>query len=412
MGYGINAKILANRIEALDKIGKDNSGGTTRLLYSPQWLEATRLLASWMREQGLAVRRDAFGNLFGRLEGTEGEVTVLTGSHIDTVIHGGAYDGAVGIISGLEALRVLNERFGRPGLSLEVAAICDEEGTRFGSSFLGSRVINGLIDEEEIMNMADSNGVSINKAMEEAGFGRFSENRLEESLRRNVCAYLELHVEQGCRLYEEGIGIGVVSAITGQMKLNVILTGIKNHAGTTPMNKRTDALTAAAEMILAVERLAAQHGNYATATVGSLDIVPNVSNVIPGSASFTVDIRHPDKQEGKKLEYLIRMECCKIAFARGVELRMKKPAEQDPAYMDSGIIGIIEAAADSLNLRYTSSISGAGHDAQIFSQKTKTGMIFIPSVDGLSHNPMEYTNISDIEKGTALLVEVLYKLAY
>lgn len=412
MSYEIELFNIEKRIEELDRTGKDNTGAAARLLYSPQWLEARRLLKHWMGEQGLAIKSDSIGNLYGRLQGTVGKRIVLTGSHIDTVINGGAYDGVVGVVAGLEALRVLNKRYGHPRCSIEVVAICDEEGTRFGSSFIGSRIANGLLDYEAVRSLTDCSGISLDEAMKKAGAGIYGNDILQPYISEDISAFIELHVEQGSNLYDDGIRIGVVKTITGQIKLNFILYGTENHAGTTPMYKRKDALTAAAEMILAVERLAGKSGKDAVATVGVLDITPNVSNVVPGKATFTADIRHPDKSEGIRLEEQIRAECSKIAAARCVDLRIEKRAEQSPVNMDDGIVGIIDKAADALGMQYCSCVSGAGHDAQIFSQKVKTGMIFVPSINGISHNPKELTDINDIGKGTELLAEVLYRLAY
>jgi amidase, hydantoinase/carbamoylase family len=285
---------VAGLLDELALCGAERDGGVTRLLYTPSWLDAQRLLERKMTEAGLAVRYDCVGNLFGRLAGRGAESgVVLTGSHVDTVRSGGKFDGAYGIAASLTAVRYLRERFGPPIRPIEVVSFCEEEGSRFPLAYWGSGNVSGVFHPEQADGIVDAQGVTMREAMEAAGFGRSGPAGEPPSAKRaDIAAFVEVHIEQGITLERFGERIGIVETIAGQRRYVVTVVGETNHAGTTPMTLRRDALAGAAEMMLFLERAAQKAGEPLVATVGSIANDPNVPNVIAGSVEFTLDIRH------------------------------------------------------------------------------------------------------------------------
>ena len=261
----IDATLLSRSIEALGTIGWQPQGGIVRPVYSPAWVQAREQLAEWMRAAGPEVYGDAVGNLFGRLPGSEVGGTILTGSHFDTVSFGGKFDGALGILAGLAALQALGEQAGQPRRSLEVVALCEEEGSRFPAHYWGTRAMLGLIEADELERLRDEQGISIAEAMRGAGL---APERYREAVRGDLEAFLELHIEQGRVLYEEGIQVGIVEAIVGLRHRKITVRGRADHAGTTPMDLRRDALQGAAHMALEITRLVEQEGEPAVVTLG------------------------------------------------------------------------------------------------------------------------------------------------
>ncbi|UUZ81998.1 hydantoinase/carbamoylase family amidase [Paenibacillus sp. P26] len=297
LGGGLNIADLAKETEELlfwmASYGKQEHGGVTRLLYSEDWLRAQRALALKMEQWGMSASFDQVGNLFGRLEGSDrGKKAVLTGSHIDTVKNGGLYDGAFGIAAGMVALKYLKRHFGTPKRSLEAISLCEEEGDRFPMTYWGSGSITGSRGFEQIAEMTDGDGVPFEEAMKKCGFGK---GTYRDSRRDDIAAFIELHVEQGIVLERKNKPIGIVDAIVGQRRYTFQVTGEANHAGTTPMIWRKDAVGGASEMIRRLLNAAQDEGEPMVATVGRIEVEPNVANVIPGKVTFTADIRHPER---------------------------------------------------------------------------------------------------------------------
>ncbi|UQZ37589.1 allantoate amidohydrolase [Paenibacillus sp. PK3_47] len=385
--------------------------GITRLLYTPEWCSAQHFLRQRMAEAGLEVTTDRVGNVFGRLSGSdpEGKV-ILTGSHIDTVRSGGKYDGAYGVAAAVTALKVLRERYGQPLRSLAAVSFCEEEGSRFPLTFWGSGHVTGLYDGSEAQACADTDGVTIQTAMAACGLGGGPD--VSTALREDIGGYVELHIEQGIVLEQSGQQIGVVQAIAGQRRMTVKVGGTANHAGTTPMPLRRDALAGAAEMLVELERSAVLAGDPLVATSGRLETFPGTPNVIPGEVRFTLDIRH---SEAETLDSFCAGVCRafkSIADKRGLALEMATSLSTAPAPMDLEMCRTLEHICRKQGRSYRTMISGAGHDAQLFVPRCPTAMIFVPSRAGISHSPEEFSSPEELAAGLEVLIAMLYEMAY
>jgi len=400
---------LQARIHELGSIGVHPNGGLYRALYDDGWVKAMELLRTWMEEAGLAVRFDAVGNLWGRVEGTDGGSAVVTGSHVDTVRQGGKYDGALGVHMAIAAVQALLEGVGRPKRPLEVLVTCEEEGSRFACSFWGARAIVGRIGAEEPEQIADADGVTIGAAMQGRGF---DPARIGEAERHDVAAFVEAHIEQGAILEREGFPLGVVSSITGQRWMQVTVRGVQNHAGTTPMDLRRDALAGAVAMIGQIEQAAFRMGRPAVATVGRIQAFPGGTNIIPGRCEFTVDTRHAEPEPRRQLLAEIEGIVERVARERELEAAVEVIMDHDPVPMSTAIRAEIEASIRSLGLEYLVMPSGAGHDSEILAPRFPTAMLFVPSKDGKSHTPEEYTPVEWVIAGVQALAGTLHRLAY
>ncbi|AIQ45664.1 allantoate amidohydrolase [Paenibacillus sp. FSL R7-0273] len=397
--------------------------GVSRLLYTPEWLKAQRFLQERMAALGMKVRTDGVGNVYGRITGSQPAAKViLTGSHMDTVLNGGKYDGAYGIAAAVTALHYLRQHFGQPLRTVEAVAFCEEEGSRFPLAYWGSGNVTGLYDGSEADSCADSAGVTIASAMAACGLAGGPEDRGSAAvadsagrdipLREDIGAFVELHIEQGIVLEQAGLEIGIVEAIAGQRRYSVKVAGSTNHAGTTPMGLRRDALAGAAELLLAMEQAAAAAGDPLVATCGKLEAVPGTPNVIPGEVEFTLDIRH---SEAVALEHFCSRLLAAfegIAAKRGLTLQFTVNLATSPAPMNTGLNQQLEHIARQQGRSFRSMVSGAGHDAQLFAPVCPTSMIFVPSRAGISHSPEEYSSPDELAAGLNLLTAILYELAY
>ncbi|MFD0694365.1 allantoate deiminase [Paenibacillus sp. GCM10027628] len=406
------SKRVPEVLEWLSTFGADPEGGVTRLLYTDVWLRAQEALAAKMQELGLETSYDAVGNLFGKLQGTNSELKpVLTGSHIDTVKNGGKYDGAYGVVASMLAVGYLKTAYGSPKRTLEVVSFCEEEGSRFPLTFWGSGNVTGVRFMETAAAIADQEGVTLLDAMQQAGFGGQSDVRCS-ARRVDVGAYIEIHIEQGAVLEYNKKQIGIVTAIVGQKRLSVRVTGKSNHAGTTPMMMRRDALAGAAEMVALTERLALEEGEPLVATVGRLDVKQGTSNVVPGEVEFTLDIRHTDesKMQAFCMNLLTKLE--EIASRRELDIQWIEHMSASPVAMHSGMSAEIERICDANGFSSLRMPSGAGHDAQLFGAICPTVLFFVPSRAGISHNPEEFTSSEDLVAGFQTLVHLLYQYGY
>ncbi|MFC5588969.1 allantoate deiminase [Sporosarcina soli] len=401
---------VAQLVDWLGEFGKDPEGGVTRLLYTNEWVEAQKALEKQMQEDGLTTRYDDIGNLFGRLEGSKySDETILTGSHVDTVKNGGKLDGAFGILAGILALRHLKAKYGQPLRNLEVVSFAEEEGSRFPYAFWGSKNLMGLAKKTDVENIEDFNGVRFVDAMREAGFDFRDETK---AMRNDIKGFVEIHIEQGNVLEKEGKAIGVVHNIVGQRRFTIEVTGVANHAGTTPMGYRKDALLAASQMIQDVINKAKEYGDPLVATVGKIEVKPSIVNVVPGNALFTLDVRHTEKDMLVKFTEELTTIIDGISAESGVETTIDMWMDEDPIPMDPQIVDAIEKQTKEKGLNYKMMHSGAGHDSQIIAPIVPTAMIFVPSRDGISHNPLEYTSPEELAIGVQALIESLYVLAY
>jgi len=394
----IDATLLEHRLDELYAIGAEPSGGTFRPLYGAAWATAVERVERWMKDAGLKTRRDAVGNVWGRVEG--GGKAIVTGSHIDTVRRGGRLDGALGIVAGLTAVESLLKDKGKPTRTLEVVAICEEEGSRFNTNFWGSRAIIGAIDDIP---------ADIAAAMHERGL---DPAKIARAARDDIDTFVELHIEQGAVLENSGTPLAVVSAIVGTAHLELTVTGRADHAGTTPMDLRRDALAGTAAMIQAVESIARSLGKPAVATVGRVHVEPDQINVVPGRVVFTVDLRHADVSARRALEERTRSLCATIASERGLILDVRMLQERSPVPMHADVRGVLARAAKDCGVQPMELVSGAGHDAQVLAARCKVGMLFVPSIGGRSHCPEEATKPEHVELGTTVLMKALDLLAY
>ncbi|MBM7645874.1 allantoate deiminase [Scopulibacillus daqui] len=397
-------------LEWLGQFGRDSEGGISRLLYTQEWIDAQRSLAKLFEDEGLTVHQDEVGNLFGRLEGSVyKDETILTGSHVDTVKNGGLYDGQYGIVAGFIAIKYLKRKYGQPLRNIEVVSMAEEEGSRFPYTFWGSNNIVGKARKEDVKELKDFDGISFEEAMHKAGCD-YKKN--PEKIRDDLKAYIELHVEQGNVLETEGFPIGIVEHIVGQRRFTIEVTGQANHAGTTPMKYRKDAMNAASRMVCEINELALSYGDPLVATVGKIMLEPNIVNVVPGKAVFTLDIRHTSKALLEAFADKVTAKMRKIADKLGVEINIDMWMDADPVPMDQRIVKIIQNQCDENKLNYRLMHSGAGHDAQNFAEVVPAAMIFVPSRKGISHNPAEFTEPCDLAEGVKALIGALYKLGY
>lgn len=405
----VDAAKLRRHVEILGSIGWQHERGIVRPVYSPDWLKAREQLAEWMRAAELEVREDAVGNLFGRLRGADDTRTILTGSHIDTVKLGGKFDGALGILAGLAALQTLYEHAGQPHRSLEVVALCEEEGSRFQAHYWGTRGIMGLIQPKELDELRDNSGTTIAEAMRTSGF---SPDRYRDAIRNDLDAFLELHIEQGRILFDEKINIGIVETITGLQRMLITVDGRTDHAGTTPMDLRRDAFQGAALMAVEITRMIEQQGRPAVVTMGQWDIRPGATNVVPGTVHFSIDLRHPEEATKQRLADAIRACCQAIARERGLTVSIKTTENSLPRSMDPMLQNVLIKSAEACGATWKAMPSGAGHDSEVMAQFLPTAMLFVPSVDGRSHSAAEYTTLEDATRGVTVLATALYQLAY
>jgi allantoate deiminase len=406
------AEQMLEVLEWLSSYGADPEGGVTRLLYTEPWLQAQRALVGKMQQLGLEAGFDAIGNVYGKLQGSNDLLKpILTGSHVDTVKNGGKYDGAFGVIASMLALGYLKAVYGTPKRTLEVVSFCEEEGSRFPLAYWGSGHVTGVRTLAGAAGIADPEGVTLLEAMLQAGFDTASLGE-HPARREDIGAYIEIHIEQGSVLAYKRKQIGVVTAIVGQIRLTVIVTGTSNHAGTTPMTMRKDALAGAAEMVALTEQMALEEGEPLVATVGRLEVKRGTSNVVPGEVEFTLDIRHTDelKMDAFRVRLITRLE--EIAMRRELTIEKVENLHASPVAMHEAISAEIEAACDTHGFQSMRLPSGAGHDAQLFGPICPTAMIFVPSVAGISHSPDEFTEPDDLVIGFQTLVQVLYQYGY
>lgn len=405
---GIDPVLVDMYIKELGEIGLVQGKGLSRFLYDKSWIRARDVLLQWMGDAGLESRVDAVGNVFGRIQGREDGV-ILTGSHIDTVPSGGRYDGALGVVGGLAALAALRKNGTTPTKTLEVVALCEEESSRFQGNFLGTRAILGLIDEDEPDRLVDRDGNTLASAMVGAGL---EPGNLSAAKRDDVLAFIELHIEQGRILYDEGVDIGVVDVITGLAWETVKVIGRQDHAGSTPMDMRKDAFQASAEMAREVTRMVEGVGRPAVVTTGSWSIEPGWPSIVPGAVEFSIDLRHPDSAKRQELLGEVRSICTSIAEARGVSLELIRVKDEEPAAMNNVLVDVCRRAADACEASWRDMHSGAGHDSQVMASRIPTAMMFVPSVDGRSHTPDEFTSLEDCARGASVLAVALQALAY
>ena len=405
----IDERRLLRRLDELAQRGALPGGGLYRALYTPAWVSATELVSGWMKEAGLLVRRDAVGNVWGRVEGSRGGRAIVSGSHIDTVRGGGALDGALGVVAAVEAVASLVAQLGRPLRILEAVAICEEEGSRFATNFWGARAMADRIEPDEAARVRDADGVTLADAMRGVGLDPAN---VAQAVRRDIDTFVELHVEQGPLLDEEGPRLGIVRTIAGTAHLEVVVRGQPDHAGATAMHRRRDALLGAAAMLPLIAGAAREMGPPAVATVGTIGVEPGQVNVVPGVARFTVDARHSDNALRTELVAEITKVCKVAGRERDLSTDVRVLRERAAVHLDERATDVARRACLACGVTPREMTSGAGHDAQILSAAAHAAMIFVPSIGGRSHCAEEATAAEDVILGTRALATALRDLAY
>lgn len=405
----VNLKRIRYRMEKINQIGKTEDGGITRLAFSAEDIQARNLITNMMEEAGLEVRVDGAGNIVGRLIGSDvNSKVVAMGSHIDTVINGGKFDGLTGVICALEVLDVINSEKADIKNSIEMIVFADEEGVRFSNGMFGSRAFIGKFDEKELL-LKDNAGITLEAVLKNMGlYPNIIIN--SETEKNKYKAFLELHVEQGGILYEKKKRIGIVSAIKGPHWLRGTIIGNANHAGSTPMKLRKDALAALGEFMYNTEKIAKNENEFFVSTIGCVNVKPGATNVIPGMVEFTMDIRDISKDRREKNIKKFKNLLANIAKTRGLDAKLETLKAEDPINLKSYMIELIDEICKDLNINAEVLPSGAFHDALIMSEITDIGMIFVPSKDGISHSPKEFTRWDDIELGANVLLNTVIKL--
>lgn len=406
----VSIERIRERIEALKQIGRDALGGTTRLSYSPEYLQGQALVRQYMEQAGMTVRLDAVGNLIGSYAGANRQLSpVVTGSHLDTVPNGGAFDGALGIITAIECVHSWHLAGWQPERTVQVAAMIEEEGTRFAITCFGSRALTGEFSPARQAEIVDGSGRALADLLEGMGLEREIRIVQADDPRRWHC-FLELHVEQGAELEASGIPVGIVTAIVGIERLHVTIKGDANHAGTTRMDRRKDALVAAAALIGYVHEQALAAGGAYVATVGKLAVSPNAENVVPGEVSLTIEFRSADTAVMAAARQDVLRVADSYAQRSGITVQVTNHQQVLPVRLHDALSGLCRQAADELGA-YCSMPSWAGHDAMTFAPLIPTAMIFVPSIGGISHSPQENSAWDAIAKATEVLNLALQKAA-
>lgn len=407
MDIKINIERLRNDLEELGKIGRDEHGGVSRPSFSPADFEARDWLRDKIEQAGLCYRQDGAGNQFGRID-CAGR-TVMAGSHIDTVPNGGMFDGAAGVVAALECLRRILEEKVPTARPLEVASFTDEEGNLVGD-FLGSRAFMGMLDENEVRKGRTSFGLPFEDILRRTEFtadGILGAHKDRPELE----AFLELHIEQGPVLEDEGLSVGIVERIAGKHYRQCSFVGQASHAGTTPFELRRDAFLGLADFALkATQHVATKHYG-SMLTVGRAVLHPGSFSIIPGRADFTLEFRSSSEETLQVLEKEIFAIAEDVASTRGLGFASRVVDRTTPVVVPSRIVKIMEEECESLHTPWMKLTSGAGHDAQILAGACDVGMIFVPSPDGISHSPAERIVWEDLEKGANLLLRTLVRLA-
>jgi len=402
----VNGDRLLGRIKDLGQVGAIPGGGCARLALTDADREGRDLVVLWMRDLGLDVSVDVVGNVIGIRGGREAGAPVMCGSHVDTVATGGIYDGNLGVLAGLEVLETLAEAGITTRRPLAVAFFSDEEGARFPPDMLGSLVYAGAMTAEEAHDVTAGDGSRFGDELARIGY-----------LGPVPCpgavphAYVELHIEQGPTLERSGTTIGAVTGVQGISWQELAISGQSNHAGTTPMAFRHDAGYAAAAVATFVRRLANEIGGHQVGTVGRLDLHPDLVNVVAARATMTVDLRNTEETVLQEVERRLTTFLDELEGAEGVTIARRSLARFQPVAFDDRVVDLVESTARSLGLSVERLPSGAGHDAQMLARVCPAGMVFVPSVNGISHNPAEHTHADDVVAGAEVLLHVLTTLA-
>ena len=404
----VNGGRLWSSLMELARIGATAKGGVCRLAGSELDAEARRLFIRWCEEAGCDVTVDRIGNIFARRPGRNPALPpVIAGSHLDTQPTGGKFDGAYGVMAGLEVVRTLNDLGYETEAPVEIVAWTNEEGSRFSPAMVGSGVFAGVFDLNYGLGRPDNvSGVTLGAELERIGFAGPAPVG-----GRAVAAYFEAHIEQGPILEAAGLPVGIVTGAQGQRWYEITVTGQEAHAGPTPMKRRRDALVGAARMIDAVNRIGHAHAPDACATVGFVQVSPNSRNTIPGRVFFTVDFRHPEDSVLTAMDGELRQACAEAAVSQTLEVAVDEFWYFPPTPFDAKLVGAVRNAAAAQGYKHQDIVSGAGHDAVYMARVAPAAMIFVPCVGGISHNEVEDAKPEDLTAGCNVLLNALLEAA-
>ena len=407
----IDPALVERLVMELAGFGAFGGTGVWRPVYTPEWVAAADCFARWCNDAGLEVDRDAVGNVWGRLRGSQPGPSIVSGSHLDTQLPGGRYDGALGAIAAFVAIKTLKEQFGPPHRTLEALALCEEEGSRFATAgFWGSRAVIGHIAPGDADATVGRDGETIAEAMRAVGL---DPARIPEAKRTDIDTFIELHIEQGPILEQADLPVAVVDAITSIRHTEYVLTGVANHAGAFPMDLRNDPMAGFAEIASGVINTAHRWGRPAVTTVGRIAVDPNGAAIIPRAVTFTVDARHPNPAQAEKLYKLHDGLISEVAGRRGLKVEGRVLFDHRASPSDPGLVNMLRRVANEQGVPTLTMSSGAGHDAQQMAKAAqRVAMIFVRSKDGRSHTPEEFSSVADIVDGIKVLAAGLHALAY
>lgn len=401
----VNGKRLMQRLFDLADIGAIDGGGCARLALTDADKAGRDLVIEWMKDLDLEISVDIVGNVVGIWNVGSGK-PVMTGSHIDTVRTGGKYDGNYGVLAGLEVIQTCQEQGVTPVHPLAVAFFTNEEGARFAPDMFGSIVYVGGMSVEEALNTVGIDGARVGDELERIGY-----NGATPCPGVTPHAFVELHIEQGPVLEQTGITIGAVTGVQGISWQEVTIEGQSNHAGTTPMNMRRDPAYVASNIAVFLRELATRFGGHQVCTVGKIDLFPNLINVVPQRAVLTLDIRNTDKNKLKEAEAEVKTHLARLATEEGVTITTRPLAQFEPVEFDEHVVKLVSDIATQQGNTVSRLPSGAGHDAQMLARICPAAMIFVPSVNGISHNPAEFTSPEELEAGANVLLHTMITLA-
>jgi N-carbamoyl-L-amino-acid hydrolase len=401
----IDAGRMLGRLKTLGEVGRDGEGRLARIAATDADKAGRDMVVGWFKEAGLTVEVDRIGNIFGIWSKGAGD-PIMLGSHIDTVVNAGIYDGNYGVIAGLEVIQTLQSAGFTPARPIVVGAFTNEEGARFAPDMMGSLVYAGGMNTDEALAVIGNDGKALGDELRRIGYAGAREPGFMKPH-----AYVELHIEQGPVLERIGIPIGAVENLQGISWHRVTIGGTANHAGTTPMSMRQDAGHAMARVMTFLRDYATDNGPHAVATVGNIKLEPNVINVIPSKATFTVDLRDPDEGRLKAAEAALKACLDALSTKEGVKISVERLARFEPVQFDGRLVDMIEVAARSRQLATRRMTSGAGHDAQMIARIAPSAMIFVPSKAGISHNPREHTAPDELVAGANVFLDVVRELS-
>lgn len=400
----INGERLQRTLEQFADFGRTELNGVTRLSLSEEDRQVRDYFKDCCEQLGMTVAIDDIGNMYATLPGIEDKPPIVIGSHLDTVKKGGRFDGVLGIVAGLEIVHTFVDNKIKPRIPITVVNFTNEEGARFEPSMMASGILSGKFDKTVMMQKTDIQGITFAEALNAIGYAGGEASRLKEAT-----AFLELHIEQGPILESEATSIGVVECVVGMVCYEFEVTGESDHAGTTPMDMRKDALFTTMDLINEARGLLGNLDEQLVFTIGRMNVYPNIHTVIPNRVVFTLEARHKDAEMIKQVEAIIQ-KLTEFSVSEECQIQVNKLWERSTVWFDEDLLQLLEQSADELHYSYKRMVSGAGHDAQFIASYVPTAMVFVPSKNGKSHSEIELTEWDDCEKGVNVLLETVVRL--